>query len=324
MGKQKAHKRKIEQERRAKEQLRNGGSGQAVILPSTIVGGNVAPTKDPVQSSTPAPTAVVSSPAPIVREQPVPAAANLQPQIPRGERKPGDTVAGQSKYDRYFAIVAQAVRENMIGGFRSLGFIPGPAVILAEDNAKVAVLAATPEEARRLGKIPTAQMEWSQLPEEISKALVAYEQAICELGFDPSPYHLGLAKKLLAGKVPPQHLTMLMSNFRYKAGDPERPFGVVLLPTNGGVKISKIYNPANVSDVPAEGTTLTLDQLKNGFGPIQKLLRTWALMEDNYSWRYNEDGSPKDHLPIHPSQFQRKSGEEGPAPSQFRQATLAK
>lgn len=296
MGKQKAHKRKIEQERRAKESLRNGNGQGLGALPGMIASGQIE-TNNPVQ----APVAVQDRPAtPSATGQPPIAPPSTHPQFPRGERRPGDTIAGQTKYDLFFAIVAKAVREDKVTGFRPLGFIPGPAIIVELEGNKIRIIAGTPEETRRFGSVPTDWLDWNALPEGIRKPLEAYQVAVTELDHHPSSYHRDFSKKLLAGNLPPQHLTMLMSNFRYKAGDPERPFGIVMLPAANGVKIAKIYNPANVPDVPAEGTILPLDILKNGFGPVQKMLRTWALMEDNYSLRFDEKGNRLPNGGYHP------------------------
>lgn len=297
MGKQKAHKRRIAQERRAKEELKNGQSlGVLPIIenkPAQTSLAVVAPTPV-VPAPTVAPAATATTPA------------ETKPQFPRGERRPGDTVAGQTKYDRYFGLFARAVREGKTNGFRSLGFIPGPAAVLEFEANKVRVVGATPEEVQLLGTVPTSWMTWEEVPDQIRKPLEAYQLAVATLDHHPSPYHKGSAKRLLAGNLPPQHLTMLMGNFRYKAGDPERPFGVVLVPTENGVRVAKTYNPGNVAEVPAEGTILTLDQIKNGFGAIQKLLRTWALMEENYTMRYDEQGNRLANGGYRPPQQQRQ------------------
>lgn len=297
MGKQRKHRQAQTQAQAEKgEQVNPGGDRVIKLLDeirqpattsvaSTAVQDRPASTLATVQPPAAPIAAVTTSPA---TTAPV---ADPKPQFPRGERKPGDTIAGQTKYDRFFAIVAKAVREGKISGFRPLGFIPGPAVIVEIETSKIRIIAGTPEETQRLGSVPTESMDWNALPEDIRKPLEAYQIAVAEMDHSPSSYHLGFAKKLLVGKLPAAALCMLMSNFRYKAGDPERPFGIVLVPAENGMKIAKIYNPANVPDVPAEGTVLPLDLLKNGFGAIQKLLRTWALMEDNFFMRFDEKGN---------------------------------
>jgi len=260
MGNQKAHRREA---RKAKEETRNFSSlpelgtavknGEVKLLPE------VSPT-----------------PAPVVTTVPT-------------------TKAGVSEYNDFFGLYAKSVRENR--PFRPLGFIPGPAVILEfREGGEARVFAATSDVAKAIGgTIPTPWVAWDKLPEKIRKALAEQKAVVDGLGYEPSPYNLGLAKALLDGRAPTKYLAAVMPRFRYRGGDPELPFGVALLSVlEGGVlkglKV-KTYNPRGIPDVPADGVILALDELKNGRGPIQKLLRTWALMETNFLSRYDRDGN---------------------------------
>jgi len=260
MGNQKAHRREA---RKAKEETRNFSSlpelgtavknGEVKLLPE------VSPT-----------------PAPVVTTVPT-------------------TKAGVSEYNDFFGLYAKSVRENR--PFRPLGFIPGPAVILEfREGGEARVFAATSDVAKAIGgTIPTPWVAWDKLPEKIRKALGEWKACVDGTGYEPSPYNLGLARGLLEGRVPAKHLTMAMPHFRYRPGDPELPLSVALLPVMVGGEVQglkvKIFNPGKIPDMPADGAILALDELKNGRGPIQKLLRTWALMETNFLSRYDRDGN---------------------------------
>ncbi len=204
------------------------------------------------------------------------------------------TKAGVKEYGDYFGLYAKSVRENR--PFWSLGFIPGPGTIPEyREGGEVRILAATSDVARGLGTVPTPWMVWEKLPEKIRQARAEWKALVDGLGYEPSPYNLGLARGLLEGRIPSKYLAMAMPYFRYRPGDPEKPFGVVLLPVVVGGEIQglkvKIYNPKGIPDLPADGAILALDELKNGRGPVQKLLRTTALMETNYLGRYDRDGN---------------------------------
>lgn len=205
------------------------------------------------------------------------------------------TKAGVSEYNDFFGLYAKSVRENR--PFRPLGFIPGPAVILEfREGGEARVFAATSDVAKAIGgTIPTPWVAWDKLPEKIRQALAAQKAVVDGLGYEPSPYNLGLAKALLDGRAPTKYLAAVMPRFRYRGGDPELPFGVALLSVlEGGVlkglKV-KTYNPRGIPDVPADGAILSLAVLKDGRGPVQKILRTWALMETNFLSRYDRDGN---------------------------------
>jgi len=214
--------------------------------------------------------------------------------------KPGDTRAGAQEYSDFFGLYAKSIREKK--AFRSLGYIPGPAIILEfREGGEIRVLAATSDVAQKIGTIPTNWMSWEDLPKKIQLALAEHKSVVDGLSYEPSPYNLGLAKKLLEEKAPSKYLSMTMIRFRYRPGDPEKPFGVVLLPiTEGGVLAKlkvKTYNPGKIPDVPQNGTLMSLAELKDGRGPVQKTLRTWALMEENYFYRYDRGGNRRNNRP---------------------------
>ena len=234
-----------------------------------------------------------ATPAPKVT--PTPAKPKPAPATPEAPvRKTGDTLAGVREYSDFFGLYAKAVRERK--SFRSLGFIPGPAVILDfREGGEARIFAATSDVARGFKEIPTPWMKWEALPEKIRQVLAAQKAVVDGLGYEPSPYNLGLAKALLDGRPPAKYLAAVMPRFRYRPGDPELPLGVALLPVLEGGELKglkvKTYNPKKIPDVPADGTILSLAVLKDGRGPVQKLLRTWALMEENYLGRYDRDGN---------------------------------
>lgn len=205
------------------------------------------------------------------------------------------TKAGVREYNDFFGLFAKCLREKG-GYFRSLGFIPGPAVILnfrkPNGEWEVQITAATSDVAKGM-QIPTPWMKASQLPEKTMRALVEHKAVVDGLGYEPSPYNLGLARALLGGQIPAKYLAMVMPKFRYRPGDPELPFGVVLTLAEDGMKLERVYNPQGIPDVPAQGAVLSLTFLKDNRGPAQKLLRTWALMEGNFLARYAPDGSPR-------------------------------
>lgn len=224
------------------------------------------------------------------------------------------TKAGVREYNDFFGLYAKSVRERR--AFRPLGFIPGPAVLLNfREGGEVQVFAATSDVARGLGTIPTPWMAWGKLPEKIRQALGEWKAVVDGLDYEPSPYNLGIARGLLEGRAPSKHLAMVMPRFRYRPGDPELPLGVALLPvmvggTLEGLKV-KIFNPKGIPDMPSNGAVLKLDELKNGKGPIQKLLRTSALMEGNFLSRYDREGNRRngDQSPHQPAQHKVEEAE---------------
>lgn len=278
MGKQKAHRR---QEQKAKEALKNGGSGNSLgALPGMVNSGAIT-VKDP--------------PA-----QPLVAAASATVEK-KDEKK--DTRAEFRHYETFFGLYAKSVRERR--PFRSLGFIPGPAVVLEfREGNEVRIFAATSDVAERIGTVPTAWMQWNDISLEVRQPIDAWKAVVDGIGYEPSPYNIGLAKMLLDGRAPTKYLAMAMPRFRYLSGDPELPFGVVLLPVLEGGELKglrvKTHNPKNIPGVPADDTVMTLAELKDGKGPIQKLLRTWALMETNYLGRYDRDGNRRQNVAYQP------------------------
>lgn len=295
----------VKSEQRRAQKLTRRAAKENGGLPPTPEEKKVAPgvtfqstAKKPANSSAPAPTTTAT------------------PQAKKGEVM---TVAGVREYNDFFGLFAKSVREKK--AFRPLGFIPGPAVILEfREGGEVRILAATSDVARGFKEIPTPWMKWEALPEKIRKALAKWRELVEGLGYEPSPYNLGLARALLEGHAPAKYLAMTMLHFRYRPGDPELPVGVALLPVEvggilEGLKV-KTYNPKGIPDMPADGTILTLDELKNGRGPVQKLLRTEALMEGNFLSRYDREGNRRHQQNSgntqHPSQPQ----------SQFRRPTL--
>lgn len=226
---------------------------------------------------------------------------------------PPMTVAGKAEYDAFFGLYAESVRQGKEAGFRPLGFIPGPAIILdSRGDGKVQISAATPDVAKGLKKLPSPWISWGQLPKEIRQALEEWQSVKLGIGYAPSPYNFGLARNLLAGKAPTKYLAMMMPHFRYRPGDPELPFGVILTPAADQKMRVKTYNPQGIPDVPPEGTIMTLAELKEGRGPIQKLLRTWALMEGNYLARFDRQGNPR-----------QNQNDQKPVPQLVRRPTLA-
>ncbi len=298
MGKQKAHKKALRQARETKEVLKNGG----------VV---VATTDPPGPGPGPAPTSValmvVKAPVAVaVKESPTPApVAMVAKAIPI-------TKAGVQEYNDFFGLYAKSIREKK--AFRPLGFIPGPAVLISfREGEEVQITVATTDVARGLKTLPTPWMKREELPEKIRQALDEWQTVISGMGREPSPYNLGFAKDgerdlgfaqgLRQGKMP-NHLAMAMPHFRYRPGDPELPFGVVLIAIEGGMRLERAYNPKNIPDVPAEGTVLTIDDLRFGKGAVQKLINTWSGMEDNFLRRYTRwgerrNGQPQPQTPNH-------------------------
>jgi len=231
----------------------------------------------------------------------------VQLSTPAAVKKIPITKAGKPEYDHFFELYAivtrssnrcPSLKEAMAGKqggmyFLPLGFIPGPAILLSfrPQNGGIQGVKATPDVAKGM-KIPTLWQKVAELPAKILQALKEWQSVIERLGYEPSPYNLGFAHGLLEGRVPSKFLAMMMPHFRYRPGDPELPLGVVLIPTEGGggMKVEKIHNPRGIPDIPKVGTVMTLSDLKNGKGPVQKLLRTWALMEGNFLGRYDREG----------------------------------
>lgn len=216
------------------------------------------------------------------------------------------TKAGKMAYDSFFELYAEIVRAgggrrcpSILAGlageargqyFAPLGFIPGPAVILSFGKESVRLVEATPDVWLGANtKDPKVCLEKIQDP------LDEWTDLVEGLGREPSPWNMGFAKQLLAGNVPPRYLVMAMPRFRYRPGDRELPFGVVLVPTEDKdeMEVLRVYNPDNIPGAPAEGKTISLAELCEDQGPAQKILKTWAGMESNYSLRYHRDGNPR-------------------------------
>lgn len=255
-------------------------------------------------------------------------ASSEPPESRRGRKErapqPVTTRAGTPQYDAFFGLYATLVRSSKCPSlvralqgkawgnyFVPLGFIPGPAIILCfrkdgwvkmvdvtpdvrewlANEARKAEEAGKAEEAERL-KIPSSWMEVEKLPSKVLHSLSEWQTIIEDLGYELSPWNFGLAKRILEGNPPSQSLSMVMPRFRYRSGDPERPLGIVLVPTEDGqgMKLERVHNPQGISDVPDEGVVLTIEELKDGRGPVQKLLRTSAGMESNFLGRFTRTG----------------------------------
>jgi len=274
MGKQKAHRRQAMQAKEAARQ-QTEGKGLEVL--------NAVKDQFPADST---PASASAKPAPQKVEIPM-------------------TVAGKKEYDEFFRLYnlwAKAqfrvrLSEGLAGReggmyFLPLGFIPGPAILLSFREGQVQAVEATPDVKRGL-KVPATWTKIAEMPQRIQQALEEWKVVIEGLGYEPSPWNLGFARGVLGGQLPSKYLAMAMPHFRYRPGDPELPLGVVLVPTEGGMKLVLVYNPRGIPDSPAVSTVLSLAILKDGRGPVQKLLRTWALMEGNYLGRYDRDGNPR-------------------------------
>lgn len=220
------------------------------------------------------------------------------------------TRAGVREYNAFFGLYAEIVRNSrrvaLLDGltgkqnglyFVPLGFIPGPAALLFFKDGNVQVWDATPDVEKAVS-VPTGLGPVEGLPEKVREALDEWTGLVQGLGYEPSPWNLSFARGVLEGNPPSRYLSMTMPRFRYRQGDQEVPFGIVLVPSKDedGMEVVAVHNPAKppIPDVPEVGAVLTFDGLKADEGPVQKLLRTWALMESNYGSRYYRDGNPRD------------------------------
>ncbi len=217
--------------------------------------------------------------------------------------KQGTTLkAGKKEYDTFFSLYATAVRihewttllaamtEEKNGYyFLPLGFIPGPAVLLRWNAGKVAISDATPDISREL-EVPTGLMTVEELPEKIRLSLEERRKLVEYLGYEPSPWNGEFATQVLEC-TPRQYWAGVLTQFKYQGT--VGPFGVVLAPSGegDGMTVLRIYNPGNIPDTPAEGEILSFEDLSNE-GPVQKLLRTCALMESNFGSRFHHNGQP--------------------------------
>ncbi|MFH1714058.1 MAG: hypothetical protein ABH831_00430 [Candidatus Nealsonbacteria bacterium] len=213
------------------------------------------------------------------------------------------TKAGRQDYNEFFrlfhirvnsAMPCHSLKEALAGTkggmyFLPLGFIPGPAVLLQFKEKQVQVVEGTSDVKKGM-KIPSPWQKLENLPPKVQQVLVEWGNVIGKLGYEPSPWNFGIARQILEGKLPKYYLSMVIPHFRYRPGDPEKPLGIVLILEEQNLKLLHIYNPQGIPDLPNINTILTLEELINGKGPIQKLLRTWALMEGNYSSRYQNNG----------------------------------
>ena len=287
------------------------------------------PSEPSTPSAEPSSRTAPSEPPPPKKGGPSVEEPDSTPEPPESRERapqPAITRAGTSQYNEFFGLYAAWVRngkyrclslvEALQGEaegtyFVPLGFIPGPAIILQfRDDGLVRMTNATPdvrewlanevrkaeeagktEEAERLA-IPTAWMLVEKLPSKVLHSISEWEAIIKALGYEPSPWNIGFAKRTMEGKPPSCFLSMVMPRFRFRSGDLERPFGVVLVPTKDGqgMKLERVHNPQGIPDVQDEGAVLTFEELMDGRGPLQKLLRTWALMDDNFDGRYDKEG----------------------------------
>lgn len=218
-----------------------------------------------------------------------PAFPKLLPPAPgsgKSSSGPAETRAGVREYDEFFRLYAQSFAGQGLE-FWPLGFIPGPALVLYGGDL---VVAATPDVASGLPRLPVS---WDQLPERVRQAMEPWAALFQALGFAPTLWNTGQAKRLLSGCKPEGAVVLGMPRFRYRGGDKEVAFGVVLEPTEDGMKVERVYNPHHVPDCPFVGAVLKLQELQDGRGPVHKLLRTWALMEANFASRYHRDGTPR-------------------------------
>jgi len=219
------------------------------------------------------------------------------------------TRAGVKEYNTFFGLYAEIVRNSrrvaLLDGltgkqnglyFVPLGFIPGPAALLFIKEGNVQIWDATPD-VKEVISVPTGLGPIEALPDKIREALDEWTRLVQGLGYEPSPWNLSFAQQVLEGSPPSRYLAMMMPRFRYRHDDQEVPFGIVLVPNKDedGMEVVAVHNPATppIPDMPEVGAVLKFDELKDGKGPVQKLLRTWALMESNYASRYYRDGNPR-------------------------------
>lgn len=249
------------------------------------------------------------APAPLAPETPKPAA---MPTAPKPGVVPGApaTKAGVREYNSFFDLYASIVEEggnecSLSDGwagrrngryFLPLGFIPGPAVVLEFQGGNPVIIDSTPD----VGELTEKKCA------EITEVIRGRQNLIEGIGSEPSPWNLGFARRLLEGVMPSRYLAMAMPRFRLGSGDAEVPFGVKLVPADdNAMKVERVYNPTEMAGAPAEGEVLTLATLKEGRGPVQKMLRTWALMEANYAGRFNRQGEARERRP-----YRRRDREE--------------
>lgn len=218
-----------------------------------------------------------------------------------GQQQSTTNRAGKREYDNFFYLYALGVRLHewvtlpaaKIGNsgyyFLSLGFVPGSAVLLQWKNGKVSIMDATPDMSKEI-EVPTGLMTAEELPERISQALKERGDLVTCLGCELSPWNGEFAHRMLEGN-PPKYLAMGMTSFNYEGT--KAPFGVILMPNpkGDGMTVFRTWNPENISDVPVEGSVLSFESFSKD-GPVQKLVRTWALMENNFSSRHHHDGQP--------------------------------
>ncbi|TSC75357.1 MAG: hypothetical protein G01um101430_452 [Parcubacteria group bacterium Gr01-1014_30] len=199
----------------------------------------------------------------------------------------GDTKAGARDWNDFCRLYATAVQSGGRATFWPLGFIPGPALLTVNGE----VVDAEPGEfARGLGNLPKSVTD---LDERVRQAMSAWTVLAQELGYSPTPWEREAALWTLNYGRIKGVLVLGMLRFRYRSGDPEVPLGIVLEETGlEKFRVAKVYNPERLANVPGEETVLSYASLK-GEGPAQKLLRTWALVEKNFSSRYYRNGSPR-------------------------------
>lgn len=229
--------------------------------------------------------------------------------------------AGVKEYGEFFGIYAAYVRnphkttlrqgrahEKPGTAFVPLGFIPGPAILLvfSDRDWKVQITEATSDVREEL-EIPTGWMEPEELPDPIYRATADWDAIYEALRYEHSAWNAGLAQRLLEVRgFIPDYLAMGMTMFRYES-HPESHFGVLLVATEykDEMELKRVYNPQGIPDVPAEGTIFPIEDLigKDARGPVQKMIRTWATMEYNYSIRYDHRGQRRSSKP---SQYARR------------------
>lgn len=235
------------------------------------------------------------------------------------------------EYRQFFGVYAAYVRnshkttlwqgkahERAGTAFVPLKYIPGPAILMVFDDKdwKVQITEATSDVREQL-EIPTPWMEPEELPDPIYRAAADWAAIWETLGYEHSAWNAGLAQQLLEGKFIPDYLAMGMPHFRYRPGDEERPFGVLLVATKyeDEMKLDRVYNPQGIPDVLEVGAIISFDELVDGKGPLQKMLRTWALMEGNYRGRYDHRGQ---RLAPKPQPRREHPSDRGPSGRQFR------
>lgn len=195
--------------------------------------------------------------------------------------------AATEMYDKFMGYYADWLKDGkevnpIIIELYMLGTVPGPAITVMQGEV-VTVFGLDGL------KLPCSTKD---LPEDVESALKQAKEMWNYLGGNHTPFNKGIVQNLLRGRFPNNSDPIRIGFLRFGYGERIVPFGVSLEPVLVGeakLRVKSVYNPYDLETTKE----VTFLDIANGEGPVIKAVKTWAMMERNFSSRYHPDGTPR-------------------------------